>query len=193
MEDTPKFDVPEDVKDQIHMIQRPLGWKFGIDGRRVVMGEGIPNTKEMHTWELPLEIAELGELPGGFTARHHHVMSVIYEAVSQIRKMTKRSIPLTRSELFKFGATAPEVSKLEKMGLVEEVLIQVVERETGKLSGQRAVILFTPRGRAYVRKAFNPKYGLEEGKDGGPGPQDSAPEPGGDPRPAVEDSGEVQS
>lgn len=159
--ENPLVNPDEHIKKQIEKLNlnRPA-IRFTPHGEVMVRRQdGVE-----HQEDFPME--ELGDLPEGFELHRDtyiEAMSRIYEACSHIEKMEKRFMPLTRPELLNFNVMGikiekRDIGKLVKWGLLSEKVIPITK--AGRPIGARAVVYFTPRGRAFVRKYFDPAYCL---------------------------------
>lgn len=158
--------IPEELKAQLQAIPRPVAIKYTLDGEVVVLGKPHPDDpKKMLVHDLPLKVVETSILPPNWTSRHDFIMGIVHEAVMQIKNnMPKRQVPVTRNELSTFGVEKHELAKMVKWGFLAERTITLHRQgEHDKNKGTPmgcAVVYFTPVGRAYIRKALNPSYGL---------------------------------
>lgn len=139
---------------------RPVAMRFTVDGEVLVMHV------DGNEVDIPLEVDELEAPPQRFTDEHKDVMGIVLAAVEDI-KSKGRAVPLTRKELFQFGARPKAVDQLERWGYLKTRIVNF-DKQEGKLRHPAVnVCYFTPKGRAYVRAEFDPGYGLAEGL--GPG------------------------
>lgn len=139
-----------------------------LDGRQVAMkftihGEVMLIQAKGKQVEVPLEVDKLKPEPKGFHARHKDIMGIIYTAVCQIAENPVRIVPVTRNELTKqWGVSAKLLKQLERWGYLRQRVIKLVPKDDPKATKGQAVAIyyFTPQGRAYVRREFDPQYGL---------------------------------
>jgi hypothetical protein len=162
-EDTPKSELPEEVKNQLRGLDRPCFMRFLPDGKAVVWRRNEKYETQPLTMDIPVE-----DLPLSINAAN--TMRVIYEMVRQIRDM-KRAVPLVRGELF---SQLPKVTEapttdykaflreLEKKGLITIDLVPIVKKiENKQVAETRALVLMTALGRGYVKKYIDSAYTLE--------------------------------
>lgn len=165
-EPNPLVDPEEHIKKQIEDLnrKRPLK-KFTPHGEIIVQRQdGVER-------ELPYAVEELGDLPNGFDLKsslYMDIMARLYESCCQIDKMKKRRLPLTRAEFLNpavigYRVKKRDLSKLIKWGLVSENVVDVTKDEEPK--GKRAIVYFTPKGRAFVRRYFEPSYCIPPEED----------------------------
>lgn len=132
--------------------------KFTIDGEVYVC------KKAGVAFELPLEMEELDMVPiAAITDAETHAMITIYQFVESIRQIN-RLVPPTKQEL-KERIGSRKLRSLEKMGLIKSVMIPLLDSsktsDKGEMKalGTRTCVYFTNQGRAFIREAFDDKYG----------------------------------
>jgi hypothetical protein len=118
--------------------------KFTVDGESPVCHhDGV---EEM----LPLPEVTL-TIPENFTELHHKAMVYLGDWVRAI-KMTRRQIPTLRDELLASGVRRSTLDELEAMRLVTVKVIPVDNTVTGKRTGARACVYYTPMGLTYMKE-----------------------------------------
>lgn len=111
----------------------------------------------------PLRTVELGILPGFIGEEHRRWMDVFYCFLRAMRERSpNRDIPLTRKEVLTNGFDRRALKELCQAALLKETLMPIQRKKDGKMTGARAVIYFTPQGRAYIRKFIDPDYAVTD-------------------------------
>ncbi len=126
------------------MPPQPKGIKYTIDGEILVLSDGS---------EVVPPVPEKIELHKEFKSHHQDAMQKIALFVAAIKKHApRRVVPAMRSELIDFGVSKRALNELQEMGLIQQRLISVLDStDNNKPVGSRAVVYFTPNGKAYFR------------------------------------------
>ena len=144
----PHIPVSEDVKKQLTDALRgsPAGVKYTVDGEvQLVYGDNAQRV------EQPLVEEPLDEMEASFKDKHHEAMVLLNEAILSVKRMKNRQVPLTRDEL-NDAVSKKTLRQLENFGLVQQRIVPLLRASTGTSVGGKALIYFTPQGRAYVRE-----------------------------------------
>lgn len=148
--ENPKQQIPvsEDVKKQLTDALRgtPAGVKYTADGEvQLVYGDNAQRI------EQPLTEEPLHEMRADFKEKHHEAMLLLNEAILSVKRMKNRQVPLTRDEL-NDAVSKKTLRQLENFGLVQQRIVPLLRASTGTSVGGKALVYFTPQGRAYVRE-----------------------------------------
>jgi hypothetical protein len=131
--------------------------RYTLDGEILVHNSG--SGLEDH----PLKTVSLMPTPSFVGDKHIGWMSQFYNLIKVVKqKCPSRLVPLTRKEVIGACADKRIFHEVMRAGLVKEALIPLLLTTNGKPSGARAVIYFTPQGRAFIRKHIDPDYAITE-------------------------------
>jgi hypothetical protein len=110
----------------------------------------------------PLRTVELGA--GYDLPEFVQPMSKFWALLESVREeYPERYVPLTKPDLMSFQVCSKkEYAAMIDKGLLKEVLVPIIDTETGKNLGSRRIIFFTPQGRAFVRRYIKPDYAKTE-------------------------------
>jgi len=122
----------------------PAATKYTLDGEILVLSNGE---------EIVPPVPEKIEIPKALRSQHQEGMQKIALFIAAVKKHApRRQIPALRSELVDFGVSKKILSELEEMGFIQQRLIAVLDSSDNNRSvGSRAVVYFTPRGKAFFR------------------------------------------
>jgi hypothetical protein len=147
MEEEKILDKSEEEKPQAQYAR-----KFTLDGEVLVEKKGE------QLLEHPLKDVELAGLPPLFREIHMSEIRMFHSLLLTIRKSyPNRVVPITKTELFKSGATTKLIRQLCEMGFLKEDHVALLTSD-GKNRGSRVCYFYTPQGRALVRNKIDPNY-----------------------------------
>lgn len=113
--------------------------------------------------EQPLRTVSLTGIPSFIKGEHEAAMRRFYTLLMAITQAApNREVPLTRKEVFENGIDKKSYKTLLKAGWLKETIIPLYRTSDKKPVGARAVVFFTPQGRAFIRSAVDANYALTE-------------------------------
>lgn len=125
--------------------------KFTLDGEVLV-----ENLKGGYK-EYPLREVDL--LPNAALKEAHIIELKQFHSLLRIikKRHPKRTVPVTRRELLRFGADEKLLNALIKMGYLKEEIIPLVTSD-GRNTGSQVCFYYTLQGRALIRAKLDPDY-----------------------------------
>lgn len=135
--------------------------KFTLDGEVIV--EKIPTKTGMEYDEKPLKTVPLMPVPSSITEQHIIEMKLVHSLILTIKKRhPNRVVPMTQKEYLRAGGDTRLLKKLIETGYLKKSLVAIIRQDSGKNTGSRLCIYYTPQGRALIREKLDPTYALTE-------------------------------
>lgn len=123
----------------------PKALELTPDGERMVMSNGVVT-------DLP-EV-NIIDMPPGFKPKHRKAMMEIAAFLAEMKRQApNRKVPMTRNELIEWGIPKTDISALERLGFVKQRITPLLDK-SGESVGSRAVVYFTPIGKAWLKREF---------------------------------------
>jgi len=113
----------------------------------------------------PLRTVELMPSLKNDIARHRYLDEVTryYDYLNVVRKYApNRTVPVTRNEFIENVVGKKALRELCNAQILKEALIDIISTTAKQSAGKRAIVYFTPQGRAFVREYINPTYALTD-------------------------------
>jgi len=149
---------PEEIKKQDEYL-----CKYTLDGEVLVEVIRTADPKDVRYIEKPLKTVALWPLSKTIDLLQINEMKLIHSLMLTIRKNhPKRSVPITYKEYVRSGGVDKILKQLVETGFIKTAHVAIISLTTGKNTGSRLCLYYTPQGRALIREKLDPSYALTE-------------------------------
>lgn len=137
--------------------------KYTLDGEVLVEVIRTMYPEDVRYSEKPLKTVALWPLPKSIGQAQIDEMAMIHSLVRTIRKThPNRTVPITYKEYVRSGGNQKILKQLAETGLIKMAHVAIISQATGKNTGSRLCLYYTPQGRALIREKLDPSYALTE-------------------------------